>query len=138
VDGVDPINLNYVDGTLPTCSAPCPGIVSFANVSAGDYAVWNTLRLVSHTPVPAGVTALIARAQTQVVNIYPDFLPLSAMGVLRSHYAQSGISGANGSGGACTAPEKGGDVGGAVLTIDGDQYYCSTTSVKTGRVGLKQ
>jgi hypothetical protein len=138
VDGVDPINLNYVDGTLPTCSAPCPGIVSFANVSAGDYPVWNTLRLVSHTPVPAGVTALIARAQTQVVNIYPDFLPLSAMGVLRSHYAQVGVSPANGSGGSCSAPEKGGDVGGAVLTIDGDQYYCSTTSVKTGRVGLKQ
>jgi hypothetical protein len=29
--------------------------------------------------------------------------------------------------GECSAPEKGGDVGGAVLTIDGDQYYCATT-----------
>jgi hypothetical protein len=138
VDGVDPINLTYVDGTLPTCSAPCPGIASFANVAAGNYPVWSTLRLVSSNPVPAGVTALIARAQSQVRNIYPDFLPLSEMGVLRSHYKQSGVTPANGSKGACTAAEKGGDVGGAVLTIEGDQFYCATTGVKTGRTSMKQ
>jgi hypothetical protein len=138
VDGIDPINLSYVDGTLPSCTAPCPGIVSFANVSAGNYPIWNTLRLVSHKPIPAGVSALIARAQNQVVNIYPDFLPMSAMGVLRSHYKQSNVLGADGSGGACTAPESGGDVGGAVLTIQGDQDYCAATGVKAGRNGLKQ
>jgi hypothetical protein len=138
MDGVDPINLSYVDGTLPTCTAPCPGIVSFANVASGNYPAWSTLRLVSHRPVPAGVTALIATAQSQVVNIYPDFLPLSAMGVLRSHYKQSGIFGANGSGGACTSPEQGGDVGGAVLTIHGDQDYCAATGSHTGRTALKQ
>jgi hypothetical protein len=138
VDGVDPINLSYVDGTLPTCSAPCPGIVSFANVASGNYPVWSTLRLVTKTPVPAGVTALVTTAQDQVVNIYPDFLPLSAMGVLRSHYKQSGVFGANGSKGACTATEAGGDVGGAVLTIQGDQDYCATTGLKTGRISLKQ
>jgi hypothetical protein len=138
VDGVDPINLSYVDGTLPTCTAPCPGIVTFANVASGNYPVWSVLRLVSHTPVPAGVTALVARAQSQVVNIYPDFLPVGAMGVLRSHYKQSGIFGANGSGGACTAFETGGDVGGAVLTIQGDQDYCAATGVKTGRTSMRQ
>jgi hypothetical protein len=138
VDGVDPINLTYVDGTLPTCSAPCPGIASFLNVAAGNYPVWSTLRLVSHSPVPAGVTTLITTAQNQVVTIYPDFLPLSAMGVLRSHYKQSGLLPANGSGGACTHAEQGGDVGGAVLTIQGDQDYCAATSSTSGRVGLKQ
>jgi hypothetical protein len=138
VDGVDPINFSYVDGTLPTCTAPCPGIVSFANVASGNYPVWSTLRLVAHTPVPAGVTALIAGAQTQVVNAIPDFLPLSAMGVLRSHYKQMGIAGANHSGGACFTAEAGGDVGGAVLTIQGDQDYCAATVVHTGRVGQKQ
>jgi hypothetical protein len=138
VDGVDPINQSYIDGTLPTCTAPCPGIVNFANVASGDYPAWSTLRLVSHKPAPAGVLAMIAAAQNQVVNIYPDFLPLGSMGVLRSHFKQSGIFGANGSQGACTAPETGGDVGGAVLTIQGDQDYCAATGVKTGRVALKQ
>jgi hypothetical protein len=138
VDGVDPINLSYVDGTLPTCTAPCPGIVSFANVSSGDYPVWSTLRLVTFKKVPPGVTALITTAQDQVVNIYPDFLPLSAMGVLRSHYKQSGIFGANGSGGACTFAETGGDVGGAVISIQGDQDYCAATGNKSGRNALKQ
>ena len=138
VDGVDPINLNYIDGTFPTCTAPCPGIVSFANVASGSYPIWNVLRVVSHVPAPAGVTALISAAQTQVVNIYPDFLPLSAMGVLRSHYKQSNVLGQNGSGGACTGGEAGGDVGGAVLAIQGDQDYCAATGSKVGRVGLKQ
>jgi hypothetical protein len=138
VDGVDPLNLGYVDGTLPTCSAPCPGIVSFANVASGNYPVWNTLRVVSHKPIPAGVTALIAGAQHQVVDFLPDFLPLSAMGVLRSHYKQSGIVAANGSGGGCNFAETGGDVGGAVITIQGDQDYCSATGTHTGRNGLKQ
>jgi hypothetical protein len=140
VDGVDPINFNYVDGTLPTCTAPCPGIANFANVAAGNYPVWSTLRLVTHKPVPAGVSALIAKAQQQVVNIFPDFLPLASMGVLRSHYKQSGVFPNNGSGGACasSAFESGGDVGGAVLTIQGDQDYCAATGLKNGRASLKQ
>jgi len=60
------------------------------------------------------------------------------MGVLRSHYKQSGIFPANGSGGDCTNGEAGGDVGGAVLTIQGDQDYCAATSTKSGRTNLKQ
>jgi hypothetical protein len=138
VDGVDPINLGYVDGTLPSCSAPCPGIVSFANVASGNYPIWNVLRVVAHKPVPAGVSALITTAQQQVVNIYPDFLPLSSMGVLRSHYKQSGVTAANGSGGSCTFGEGGGDVGGAVISIQGDQDFCAATGSHSGHVNLKQ
>jgi len=138
VDGVDPINLSYVDGTLPTCTVPCPGIVSFANVASGNYPAWSTLRVVTHNPSPAGVTALIAGAQTQVVNDIPDFLPLSSMGVFRSHFKQSGIFPANHTGGTCTNSEAGGDVGGAVLTIEGDQDFCAATGSHLGRIGLKQ
>jgi hypothetical protein len=138
VDGVDPINLSYIDGTLPSCTAPCPGIVSFANVASGNYPIWSTLRLVTFKAVPAGVTALVAKAQNQVLNIYPDFLPLSAMGVLRSHYKQSGILPANHSGGTCTLAEAGGDVGGAVITIQGDQDFCAATSTQRGRTGQRQ
>jgi hypothetical protein len=138
VDGVDPLNLSYVDGTLPTCTAPCPGIVSFANVASGNYPIWNTLRLVTHLPVPLGVKALITGAQNQVLTSLPDFLPLSAMGVLRSHYKQGNIFAVNGSGGPCNSSESGGDVGGAVITIQGDQDYCAATGVKSGRVSLRQ
>jgi hypothetical protein len=138
VDGVDPINLSYVDGTLPTCTAPCPGIVSFANVASGDYPVWNVLRVTTHLPVPPGVKALISGAQNQVVTSLPDFLPLSSMGVLRSHYKQVNVFGIDGSGGECTGIEQGGDVGGAVISIQGDQDYCAATGNHAGRTGLKQ
>jgi hypothetical protein len=138
VDGVDPINASYLDGTLPSCTAPCPGIVSFANVINGSYPVWSTLRLVTSKTVPAGVTALVAGAQNQVENTYPDFVPLASMGVFRSHYKQSGIIPQNHTGGACTLSESGGDVGGAVLTIQGDQEYCAATGHHAGRTGLKQ
>ena len=52
VDGVDPINLNYIDGTFPTCTAPCPGIVSFANVASGSYPIFGTFCAWSHTLPP--------------------------------------------------------------------------------------
>ncbi len=138
VDGVDPINLNYVDGTLPSCTAPCPGIVSFANVSDGSYPAWEVLRVITHSPVPVGVRALISGAQTQVVSNLPDFLPLDSIGVVRSHYKQVNIYGNNGSGGSCSATDAGGDVGGAVLSIQGDQDYCTATGIHAGRTGLKQ
>jgi len=138
VDGVDPINLGYVDGTLPTCTAPCPGIVSFANVTSGSYPIWTILRLVTFKIVPTGVKALLGAAQTQAVNTYPDFLPVASMGVFRSHYTQVGVFPANHTGGACSVLEQGGDVGGAVLSIQGDQDYCTATGKHTGRNSLKQ
>jgi len=138
VDGVDPINFSYVDGTLPTCTAPCPGIATFVNVASGNYPVWSTLRLVTYKAIPAGVTALITAAQNQVVSIYPDFLPLASMGVLRSHYKQSGVVPNNHSGGKCFNVESGGDVGGAVISIQGDQDFCAASSNHAGRVNLKQ
>jgi hypothetical protein len=139
VDGVDPINFGYVDGTLPTCTAPCPGIASFANVASGGYPIWTILRVVTFAHTPAGVTALLAKAQNQAVNTYPDFLPVSSMGVVRSHYKQSNVFGNNATGSPCnTTAEAGGDVGGAVLSIQGDHEYCAATGTKAGRTGLKQ
>jgi hypothetical protein len=44
---------------------------------------------------------------------------------------------ANASGGACTFDESGGDVGGAVLAIQGDQDFCASTGAKGGRTGFK-
>ena len=139
VDGVDPINLQYVDGTLPTCTAPCPGIVSFANVASGSYPVWSTLRVVTHKPVPTGVNALIAGAQTQVVNVHTGFPSTQFHGCFAlSLQTDRASRPANGTGGACTFCEAGGDVGGAVLTIQSDLDYCAITGIKSGRNGLKQ
>jgi len=117
VDGVDPLYATYTTGTLPTCTAPCPGVVTFPNMQNGTYPIWSIMRVITGKTVPTGVTNLIAAAQTQVANI-PDFIPISELQVFRSHYLQSGITGRNGH--LPRQVEQGGDVGGAVLTIQTD------------------
>ncbi|HMD83781.1 MAG TPA: hypothetical protein VKO18_03665 [Terriglobia bacterium] len=125
VDGVDPIQATYTGGTLPTCTAPCPGAVTFPNVINGSYPIWNILRVITASPAPSGVNSLISAAQTQVASI-PDFVPIGQMLVFRSHYAQSGFGGKDGH--APREVESGGDMGGAVLTLSED--LDSITDVK--------
>jgi len=118
VDGVDPLFASYAGGFFPSCTAPCPGLVSFTNVLNGSYPVWNVLVVTTGLPVPAGVTALISSAQTFVVTTVPDFVPYSSMTVFRSHYTQSGKSPANGY--QTGHAESGGSVSGAVFTVQAD------------------
>jgi hypothetical protein len=117
VDGVDPINATYTTGALPSCTAPCPGVVTFPHVVDGSYPIWNVLRVTTGTPAPPGVLSLIAAAKTQVANI-PDFISVDSLNVFRSHYTQSGFVGANGH--KARTSEAGGDVGGAVYTVQAD------------------
>jgi hypothetical protein len=117
VDGVDPLQAAYTGGTLPTCTAPCPGAVTFPNVANGTYPIWNILRVITANPAPSGVNALVAAAQAQVANI-PEFIPIGDLLVFRSHYTQSNFTGKNGH--LPREIESGGDVGGAVLTIQTD------------------
>ena len=126
VDGVDPLFSTYLlsNGTFPSCTAPCPGLVTFPNIANGSYPAWNILRVVTAVPSPSAVTTLITQAQTQVANVTPDFLPLGSMQVFRSHYLQSGVSPHNGLTGKT---ETGGDVGGAVFSIQGGQDYLTDT-----------
>jgi ABC-type phosphate transport system substrate-binding protein len=118
VDGVDPIFANYTGGTLPTCTAPCPGAVPFTHVLDGSYPIWNVLRVTTYNPEPSGVAAMIAAVQTQFTQV-PDVVPFSQLEVFRSHYTQSGIAPHNGHLGR-GAIESGGDMGGAVLTVQAD------------------
>jgi len=118
VDGVDPLFATYAGGFFPTCTAPCPGLVSFTNVLNGSYPVWNILTVTTAKVVPAGVTTLISNAQTFVQNVVPDFVPIAQMNVFRSHFTQSGRGAANGY--QTGHPESGGSVGGAVFTVQAD------------------
>jgi ABC-type phosphate transport system substrate-binding protein len=117
VDGVDPLYASYNGGTLPTCSAPCTNEVTFPNLLNGTYPIWTIMRVITSATVPPGVSSLVTAAQTQVATI-PDFVPIGALQVFRSHYTQSGITGMNGH--LPKTVEAGGDVGGAVLTIQTD------------------
>jgi hypothetical protein len=118
VDGVDPLFASYAGGFLPSCVAPCPGIVTFTNVLNGSYPVWNVLTFTTPKPVPPGVQTLINDLQTFVVNTVPDFVPITSMNVFRSHYNQSGKIGSNGY--KANDPEAGGSVQGAVFTVQSD------------------
>jgi hypothetical protein len=145
LDGVDGINTTYAGGTFPNCTgffnaAPafsCVGALpTFANIAQGDYRLWNILRAVTATPTPAFQANLILAAQDQAKSNVPDFLPVSYcktvvagactatasnIGVFRSHYNLNGIAGNNGTNaGYGTGVEAGGDMAGAVLTIQAD------------------
>jgi hypothetical protein len=127
VDGVDPLFANYTGGTLPTCTAPCPGQVTFTNVINGSYPIWNVLRVTTNTPVPTGIASLISAAQTQIANI-PDFVPYNSLQVFRSHYNQDGVTGRNGH--ISRSIESGGDMGGAVLTVQADDDNITDTGLE--------
>ncbi len=133
VDGVDPVQATYTGGAFPTCTAPCPGAVTFPNVINGSYPIWNILRLVTDKTVPSKVTSLINAAEVQVANI-PDFVPIGQMLVFRSHYAQAGFGAKNGH--LAKTVEVGGDMGGAVLTIQTD--LDSITDTKKEITNVKQ
>jgi ABC-type phosphate transport system substrate-binding protein len=127
IDGVDPLNATYSGGTFPTCTAPCPGVVTFPHIIDGSYPAWNILRVTTKKPVPAGISSLISAAQIQVANI-PDFVAESSLLVFRSHYKQSGINPKNGHKG--NHIEAGGDVGGAVFTTQADLDYITDTGIE--------
>jgi hypothetical protein len=90
VDGIDPIYASYAGGFFPSCTPPCPGIVSFTNIINGSYPIWSVYRVATSKAVPTGVAALIVAAQTQAATTIPDFVPFNQLGVFRSHYYLSG------------------------------------------------
>jgi hypothetical protein len=126
VDGVDPLYASYTGGTLPTCTAPCPGQVTYNHLIDGTYPMWSVIRVVTAKPVPAGITSLITEAQTQVANI-PDFVPFNSLEVFRSHYTQAGVAPNNGH---TRVAESGGDMGGAVFTVQADDDNITDTGAQ--------
>ena len=129
LDGVDGIKSTYVDGQLPTCSAPafCPAVpgTSFPHLRDGTYRSWSVLRVVTDPfPSPNFINAqtLVTQAQTHINDQVPDFVPFIGFGgdpglqLYRSHFTPLGqtVIPNNGLGGQT---EAGGDVGGCIEPV---------------------
>ncbi len=107
------------------------GNLSFPNLRNGSYRAWSTLRLISNGTALSATELLVDGAQTYVVNSVPDFVPAQKVGasdpglpLLRSHYLQEGVAPVN----VSTAGDKGGDVGGCILTNTGVATTSDTTT----------
>jgi len=152
VDGVDPIANNYAvtNGVFPTASTPgTPPLsaVTFSNLNAGSYPIWSALRLVSVSPVPAGVTALVNDAQA-LTSTQSDFITLANLNVWHSHFNMFVLGISNNSNGPTinpatpgdlcgiggALPEGGGDAGGATITKIENHDFCADYNVTTGIV----
>jgi len=172
-NGVDPLTHNYsTGGILPGSNAnwgpagvdPCAGnivncpagTITFEGLNNGDYALWSALRVVSATPVPAGITALISGAQT-LNSTSTDFVTLHNLNVWRSHFPMNAIgvvAAANGptidptanaglGGDLCVVgtpgansalAQTGGDVGGAIILKKANLDFCADFANTTGLI----
>lgn len=138
LDGVDPIQASYVDGSLPTCPTPstCP-VLTFPNVANGSYPAWALLHVVTSSPVPTGVSDLVNQAQLDATSV-SDFIPAANMLVFRDHrdavFAEGTITAKNGHIGGQAA--AGLEMGGAVLTVQQDQDFVTDNGVEI--VGKRQ
>jgi hypothetical protein len=158
LDGIDPIFHQFgstIDpgqpataGVLPaaanlpaSCSNnfPCAenqiwsGNLSFPNLRNGSYRAWSILRIVSDGTALASAKLLATGAQKFAVTNTPDFVPAvkvtgtpadPGLTLLRSHYTQSGVAPVN----VATTGDKGGDMGGCILTTTGTVATSDTTT----------
>jgi len=122
VDGVDPINYHWLlsRGVFPNCIYPCKGLIPFPNILNGSYPIWTILQVAANLPFPQGVKALIANAQTQALNGFPDFVPVSSLQVFRSHFDRPEELTPASNGNPGEPAESGGSVGGAVFSVQSD------------------
>ena len=162
VDGVDPLFNSPTDGTntagnynLPTCAAPpCAQVIPFTHVIDGTYPLWSLLRAVTFKSTPAAVSALV---NDEIVlsnnNNLDEYQPLlDATGnlqtfVFRSHFKPAGstVVPLNGHK-TCTKfnpptpatclVDAGGDVGGAIFTVQADVSFFQNTGMEL--IGVNQ
>jgi hypothetical protein len=156
VDGVDPLysgpssNPGGV-GVFPSCTTnsngyatACPNL-SFPNIVNGSYPIWSNYRLIwdpftSSTNIAPYVVAAAQTASDPSTGLVTDFVPVQYMQTFHSHYTQvvsdsgaayggnNGFKTAeNGESQLVNIPETGGDMGGAVLTIQSEVDYLLDT-----------
>ncbi len=115
VDGADPLQDSYTGGSLTNVN------ISFRNIINGGYPLWSILRVVTQPSPSAAVSAILASVQG--ADQGADFVSPSSLRVFRSfHQTPFTAGGASGiSNGNNGTPAVGGDIGGAVLTINNDQ-----------------
>lgn len=153
VDGADPIQSTYSNGTLPGSGGPGDpglGVVNFAALNAGNYPIWSALRLVSASPAPAGITNLLAGLQV-IDPVQHDYVTLANLKVWHSHFYINGIGlgtqEANGAtinrltpGDLCSGgiAEVGGDAGGSTVLKQANADFCADYGVNIGLVNKTQ
>jgi ABC-type phosphate transport system substrate-binding protein len=131
--------------TLPQCTGatgapPCP-LITLPHIADGSYPIWSKLRAVyDGNPF---VLTLISYAQYTAKYTIPDFVPAPSLGVFRAHFEQLAVSSNSNTigpsnGYASGTNEHGGDMGGAVLTIQSDIDYCNDTGSLVGQVNMWQ
>lgn len=134
VDGVDPLQNQYIDGTIPQGAALAN--ITLSHVADGTYPIWNEERLISYAG--AGTTAAQTFAQYTQVQVsfgsgatHPNFIPDSQLNVFHMHFAPVGVSfnatnTADNGAKVCSqsTQEDGGDVGGLVLSLQAGADFC--------------
>ena len=154
LDGIDPIFHKYgttidpgqpaIAGAMPSAATICGGSgfpcaegsiwsghLSYPNLRNGSYRAWTILRLVSDGVALAQVKLLVAGSQAVAANVTPDYVPFVRVAatdpgfpLLRSHYTQEGVAPVN----IATTGDKGGDMGGCILSSSG---FVATTDTTT-------
>ena len=141
VDGVDPIQEVYTNGEIPTIKDDLIGNVSLSHVKDGSYPIWSNLRMVSAAAQQSALAQLISDAQSFVTPNYPDFVLVSQMEVVRSHFTPPGVTypgGTPANGDPSATAEAGGDVGGLPYSYQADGQYNADNGVSTGNVSRRQ
>lgn len=114
VDGADPIQDSYTGGSVTSPT------VSFRNIVNGGYPLWSLLRVVTDKITPATVSAIVNQAQNEDGG--SDYANAKTLRVFRS-YHQTPYTVGTVTNGNIGSPAKGGDVGGAVFSINDDVDY---------------
>jgi hypothetical protein len=142
----------FGQGVFPSCSgyfnlgtfACAHTLPTFANLTGGNYQSFSVYRAITYSPVPAGVANLIQAAEDQAgfngAAHIPDFVPkqicanaacssfTQVLPVFRSHYGISGFAPCNANLSTAAprsdcAPESGGDMAGAIFTVESELDY---------------
>jgi len=145
--GIDP-GQPATPGVLPNASTlpgscgndfPCSedkiwsGHLSYPNLRNGSYRAWTILRVVSNGAGLANIRLLVDAAEKYNATSVPDFVPAvkvsgtpadPGLELLRSHYTRVGVAPKN----IGSAGDKGGDVGGCILTSTGVVKTTDTTT----------
>jgi len=160
VDGIDPLFNSPTDGTnlagnykIPTCpTQPCAQVIPFTHVQDGTYPLWSLLRMVTFKTAPVAVTALVnEEISLSNTDTLDEYLPLKDVSgnlqlfVFRSHFKQTNNAVNGYALAACTTfnpvpagclVDAGGDVGGAVVTVQADINFFKDTGMEL--VGVSQ
>ena len=153
IDGVDPLSLPTFTGIFPTCSGTANGTggitctaVPLTSIKLGNYRNWNILRATYYNTYVApttgpSISAFVQSLQDSAQKTINDLVPVvycansacssktNNLPVFKSHYVlpNQGISAANGTHGEL---EGGGDVLGAIFTVQADIDYFNSTGTE--------